>query len=166
MKGYLDNNVVSSLGRDDTPDQSFALDRLLDAYDQGKIALVTSELTLQEIQSYNGTGRPQVERIYRLLQKVPIVRWDELLGIHSFGDQYSWINSPMIQNDPLYDSLLRLNLDPKPTDARHVFVAAQQHCDVFLTCDKNVLKHKDAIQQLCSGLTAQRPSELVSSMGW
>jgi hypothetical protein len=51
------------------------LDRLLKAMDEGKVQLVTSELTLQEIEKYQDPmQQPRVKRIFRLLQKVPIVR--------------------------------------------------------------------------------------------
>ena len=105
MKAYLDNNVVISIVKDDTPDESDYLDRLLVAYEDGKVELVTSELTHKEIKSYQGPRQPY-ERTFRLLKKVPMVRWDELIGIHSYGDRYTWINNPMIQNDPIYDSCL------------------------------------------------------------
>jgi predicted nucleic acid-binding protein len=82
MKAYLDSNVVSAIAKDDTPTESDALDRLLAARDAGKVELVTSELTLDEIKRYSGPARKRVERTFRLLEKVPIVRWDELLGMH------------------------------------------------------------------------------------
>ena len=134
MNAYLDNNVVSSIARDDTASESDALDALMAAYDAGKVDLVTSELTLEEIKKYSSPRRKPVERTFRLLEKVPVVGWDELLGIHSYGDQYTWISSPMIQNDSLYDALFL-----HTTDARHVFVAAKQSCTVFLTCYRGVL---------------------------
>jgi hypothetical protein len=163
MKAYLDNNVVSAIAKDDTAAESDALDRLLAAQDAGKVELVTSELTLNEIKRYSGPARKQVERTFRLLEKVPIVRWDELLGMHSYGDSRTWITSPLIQNDPLYDSLLRLGV--KVIDAQHVFVSAKQACAAFLTCDGGVLARVDGIHKLC-GVAAQTPSVLVTNQGW
>ncbi len=165
-KAYLDNNVVSAIGKDDTASESDYLKQLLIAYKGGRVDLVTSELTLNEIKPYVGKGREQVESIYELLEKVPVVRWDELLGIHSYGDKYTWINSPLIQNDPLYDSLLKLRLDKpgKVQDAQHVFVASKQKCDVFLTLDRRVLARANDIQRLC-GLVVQKPSEFMASEG-
>lgn len=52
MKAYLDNNVVCAIAKDDTPAESDALDRLLVAYEEAKVGLVTSELTLEEIKAY------------------------------------------------------------------------------------------------------------------
>ena len=104
---------------------------------RGKVDLVTSELTLQEIRRYQGATRAPVERTFRLLPKVKVVRWDELVGIHSYGDARTWINTPLIENRPEYGALLKLEL--KDTDAQHVYVAGKQACDTFLTCDKGIL---------------------------
>jgi hypothetical protein len=98
VKAYLDNDVVSSIVRNDAPDQSGALDRLLVAYDERKVALVTSEVTHAEIKNYQGAMRPQLERTFRLLHKVPIMRWDDLMGINSQVDRNTMINTPMIRN--------------------------------------------------------------------
>jgi hypothetical protein len=127
VKAYLDNNIVSAIGKNDTPVEAAALDRLLIAREQGNVELVTSGVTLGEIKRYEGPRT--VEWIFRLLEKVPIVPWDKLLGFHNYGDRYTWISSPTIESDPLYVALLALGLDPN--DAQHVFVAAKNGCDVF-----------------------------------
>src|SRR5262249_1800333 len=130
MKAYLDNNIISAIAKDDEPAESDALDRLLTAWRKGKVDLVTSELTLAEIRRYQDTRmRAAIERIFRLLEKVEIVRWDELVGIHSYGDARTWINTPLIENRPEYGALLKLEL--KDTDAQHVYVAGKQACDTF-----------------------------------
>lgn len=163
MKTYLDNNIVSAIAKDDTEAESDALERLLAAKDAGKIDLVTSDLTLEEIKRYEGPTRKRVERTFRLLEKVPVVRWDELLGMHSYGDSRTWITSPLIQNDPTYDALLKLGV--RSVDAQHVFVAGKHGCAVFLTCDGGVLARAGGIQQLC-GVVVQKPSVLVRNEGW
>jgi hypothetical protein len=112
MKAYLDNNIVSAIAKDDEPAESDPLDRLLKAEDEGKIDLVTSELTLAEIKRYQDTRiRAVIERIFRLLEKVEIVRWDKLVGMHSYGDERTWITTPFIENHPEYGALLALGLD-------------------------------------------------------
>ena len=163
IKAYLDNNVVSAIAKDDTASESDSIDLLLAAYEQGKVALVTSEVSLGEIKPYVGQGRKLVERTFRLLEKVPVVRWEELMGMRIYGDLRTWINSPIIQNDPLYDSLLKLGLEQ--VDAQHLFVATKQGCTVFLTCDGGVLARANGLRQLC-GLAVQKPSDLVTSEGW
>jgi len=127
--------VVSAIARNVDASESDALDGLLAAQDEGKVEIVTSKITHEEMQQYPGESRPQVERIFRLLSKVPIVQFEELLGINVCRDQYGGcIDSPIIKNDPMYDDLQRQGL--RYVDARHVFVAAKQGCDAFLTCDK------------------------------
>src|SRR5437660_12739403 len=105
MKAYLDNNVVSSIVKDDIESQSDALSRLLEAGDQGKVQLVTSEITLEEIKRVPSRYRAPLERTFRLLEKVPVVRWEELLFITNDGSGNNW---PVIQSDPLYRDLLSL----------------------------------------------------------
>ena len=163
VKAYLDTNVVSAIGRNDTPTETDALDRLLAANEQGKVDLVTSELTLGEIKTLNHQDRIMLERIYRLFKKVPIMSWSKLLGINVYMDKYTCTNSPMIETDVLYVSLLKLYL--KPVDAQHLFVAAKQSCGYFLTFDRGVLSRASSIQQLC-GVIVQKPSGLATSQGW
>jgi len=169
MKAYLDNNIISAIAKDDEPAESDALDRLLTAWRKGKVDLVTSELTLAEIRRYQDTRmRAAIERIFRLLEKVEIVRWDELVGIHSYGDARTWINTPLIENRPEYGALLKLEL--KDTDAQHVYVAGKQACDTFLTCDKGILRCAAGIKNIFPSLTVHKPSQFswsrISARGW
>ena len=160
---YLDNNIVSAIAKNDERAESDALDRLLEAKDEGKVRLVTSELTLREIKGYQGRMRPQLVRTFRLLEKVEIVRWDKLVGMHSYGDHRTWITTPLIDNEPDYSALLALGL--KTVDAQHVFVAAKQACDAFLTCDGGILHRAGDIEKQF-GVLVQRPSVFVASQGW
>ena len=164
MKAYLDNNVVSSIVKDDIESQSDALSRLLEAGDQGKVQLVTSEITLEEIKRVPSKHRPPLERTFRLLEKVPVVRWEELIFITNDGSGNNW---PVIQNDPLYADLLALGLEI--TDSKHLFVATKQSCGVFLTCDNTprtgILRRAVELKALC-GVLVQRPAEFVAANGW
>jgi len=160
---YLDNNIVSAIAKNDERAESDALDRLLEAKDEGKVRLVTSELTLREIKGYQGRMRPQLVRTFRLLEKVEIVRWDKLVGMHSYGDHRTWITTPLIDNEPDYSALLALGL--KTVDAQHVFVAAKQACDAFLTCDGGILHRSGDIEKQF-GVLVQKPSVFVASQGW
>jgi predicted nucleic acid-binding protein len=164
LKAYLDNNVVSSIVKDDILSQSDALSRLLEAGDLGKVQLVTSEITLEEIKRVPSKHRPPLERTFRLLEKVPVVRWEELIFITNDGSGNNW---PVIEKDPLYRDLLALGLEI--TDSRHLFVATKQSCDVFLTCDNTprtgILRRAVELKTLC-GVLVQRPSEFVAANGW
>jgi predicted nucleic acid-binding protein len=164
VKVYLDNDVVSAIAKDDTPKESDALNRLLQAWDDKKVDLVTSEVTLREIKAYQDElKRRLVERTYRLLAKIPIIPWDELAGMHSYGDQRTWISTPIIQNDPDYAAVLALGL--KVVDAQHVFLAVKHMRDVLLTFDRGVLHRAPAIEKRF-GLVVQTPSAFVASQGW
>ena len=163
VKAYLDNNIVSAIATDDTPSQTEALDALLKVHDQGKVELVTSELTLDEINRYE--GRHLAQRTFLLLKKVPVVQWDQLLGFHNSGDRYGgWISYPLIQTDPLYGALTALRMET--IDTRHVFVAAKTGCDVFLTCDGGILHHAASIETACNGLVVQKPSDFMCEREW
>jgi hypothetical protein len=163
VKVYLDNNIVSAIARGDIPTESDALDRLLKAWAKRKVDLVTSELTHAEIKGAPfAVTRTAIEKIYRLLEKVEIARFDELVGINVQINQHTLINTPRIDNDPDYSALLKLL---KPADAQHVFVAAKKACKVFLTCDRGILYHARDIQKRF-GLIVQRPSVFVASQAW
>jgi hypothetical protein len=142
MKAYLDNNIVGAIAKDDHPAESDPLDRLLKAKDEGKVDLVTSELTLAEIKRYQ----------------------DTLLGMHSYGDERTWITTPFIENHPEYGALLALGLDV--IDAQHVYVAGKQVCDTFLTCDGDILRRAVGIKNIFPSLAVQKPSQLVVNRGW
>jgi hypothetical protein len=88
-KAYLDDDVVSVIAKDDNGAESAALDLLLAAYRERKVDLVTSAVTLKELESHQGPQRPAIERILGFLKEVP--------------------NAcvPMIQNNPLYLFLRR-----------------------------------------------------------
>jgi predicted nucleic acid-binding protein len=167
MKAYLDNNVVSSIVRDDNESQSAAITRLLEAGEAGKVQVVTSELTLEEIRNAPQERRPPLERIFRLLDKVPIVRWEELVFLRPTTNTKPMMIGPVPLSAPLYDKLLGLGLEV--TDARHLFVAAEQRCDAFLTCDNTrrtgILRRAPDIRTL-TGMAVQRPTEFLVTQGW
>jgi len=144
MRVYLDNDLVSAIAKEDNPVESDALDRLLAAYGDGKVDLVTSTVTDKEIESHQGPLRPAIKRIFRLLKEVP--------------------NAciPMIRHDPLYDDLLKRGLED--IDAWHVFVTAMNGCHVFLTCDRLIHHYDAAIRNIC-GLIVQKPSDFVAGQG-
>ena len=72
--------------------------------------LASANSRQKSIQQYAGPWRKPTERMFRLLEKVPVIPWHRLLGIHSYNDAYTSINSPMIENDALYDLLLALGV--------------------------------------------------------
>jgi predicted nucleic acid-binding protein len=162
-KVYLDSNIVSAIAKDDIPTESQALNRLLQAWDDKKVDLVTSEVTLWEISAHQDElKRRLVERTCRRLAKAQIIRWYELAGMYSYGDRHTWISTPIIQNDPAYEALLAFGLEV--VDAQQVFVAVKQKCNIFLTCDRGVRDRAAAIKDQFA-LIVQKPSEFVARQG-
>ena len=144
-KAYLDDDVVSVIAKDDNGAESAALDLLLAAYRERKVDLVTSAVALKELETYQGPQRPAIKRTFGFLKEVP--------------------NAciPMIQNNPLYDDLLKRGLEA--IDAWHVFVAVKNGCQAFLTCDRLIHHYSAAIRQIC-GIVVQKPSDFVAREGW
>ena len=145
-KVYLDNDVISTITSDDNNDQELAaLGQLLAAYGDGTVDLVTSTVTLKQIEGYRGPRRPATKQIFRLLKELPTA------------------TVPMIHRDPLYDNLLKQGLED--IDAWHVLIAAKNECNAFLTCDRLIHHYGAAIEHL-SGLVVQKPSDFIASEGW
>jgi hypothetical protein len=63
MKIYLDNSVVSAIGRDDTPTESDSILTLLKSSDTGTVELCTSEITAREIEKYKSDQKRFVETV-------------------------------------------------------------------------------------------------------
>ncbi len=163
MKVYLDNNVVSAIGRNDTLEEAEAISALLRAFDEGKVELVTSDVTRQEIEKHEFDEREVVKRIYYLLKKVPFIESQGLGGFNVYGDEYTWINSPRIDDDPIWSKLMTIGL--KNIDAHHVMLAMRSSCDVFLTCDRGILSRQEQIEKEF-GIRIIKPSGAVSLQGW
>ena len=164
MKIYLDTNVVSTIAKDDHPDESSALEKILEFHKIGRVQLVTSDLTRQEIQKLNN---PDYERkhkaIYNLLENVPLVEAQRLYGFNTYGDRYTWISSPLIEEDPTWLQLRSTGLDG--TDAHHVMLAIKGTCEIFLTCDeKTILNKKVEIEKAFPSLRLFKPSTLVNDL--
>jgi hypothetical protein len=143
-----------------------ALRRLLRAKDEGKVRLVTSELTHTEIKAYyQGSKREGLAETFQRFEKVEVVPSDQLIGMQSYGDSRTWISMPIIEKHPDYKMLRELGV--KPVDAEHVFVASRHDCDAFLTCDGGILHYdRAAAIEKRFAMFVQRPSVFVASQGW
>ena len=133
MEVYLDNSVVSAIGRDDIAQESDSILKVLKLYNTGRLNLWTSKFTGEEIEKAPVDKRRSFESIYLLLKKVPHVERQKLLGINVYWDLYTSINSPMIEDDPIWSKLRAYGLDEN--DAYHLMLAVKAECDVFLTVD-------------------------------
>ena len=161
MKIYLDNAVVSAIGRDDTPVESSSILKLLKLHDAGHVELWTSEVAGREIEKYKSDQKRFVEPVYLLLKKVQYVEKQKLLGMNVYIDQYTCINSPLIEDDPIWSRLRRIGLDE--TDAHHLMLAIKAECAVFLTIDKDFMGRKLQIETEFK-IRVLRPSELIDEL--
>jgi predicted nucleic acid-binding protein len=158
MKIYLDNNIVSAIVKDDYPDESAALDKLLESVEARKLEIVTSELTRREIERYQGSTRKAIDRVYRLREKVSFLDDHTVLGFHSEWHSSGGASYPLVEDDVISVELRRMGLGR--TDAHHLMLAIRAKCDVFLTCDeKTILKHRAAIEARFP-IKLKKPSEL------
>ena len=151
MKAYLESDVVSMIVRGDALSEYDAINHLLTAYHQGKIELFTSHVTHDEIKGYHGTTHAHAERMFQLLEKIPIAPWDLLVGVN------------VIEKDAAYAALLKLGLPE--VEAKHVLAAANGLFGYFLTFHLSILSHAADIKALC-GVDVQRPSDFVATQGW
>jgi hypothetical protein len=153
--GYLDTCLVSGIAKQDLrPVELDALHKLLVLRKGGEISLVTSHVTKEEIERLPATARGLHEGIYGLLDDVPEAqefRTDSGLTLMGVGGG--------TREDPLLASIKAVL--PDPDDARHVFQAARNAVDYFITDDqRTILRHADAIHERCQ-LAVVLPSQLV-----
>jgi hypothetical protein len=93
MKLYLDNNLVCAITQDDYASESGALTVILDEYDFGRVEIVTSRVSKDEISKCPEPYKTMHSRIYSLLTKVPFVEAQVLTGFNAqFDEMGGWCN--------------------------------------------------------------------------
>ena len=163
-KIYLDSDMIIATGKEDMPqEEQTALQAVHRAAKAGKCEIYTSQVTAEEIAPYKGERKPAIEDVYEATSKVPFADRQKLLGINSFGDRYTWINSPMIEDNQEWLRIRALGLADK--DAHHVMLASHAECNVLLTHDGGLLHRANAIQQTYRVLV-MRPTALCNKMNW
>jgi hypothetical protein len=141
------------------------LGELLRRRKAGEIMLCTSPVASEELARGPAQARARNEDIYLLLDDVPVA--DEqfhipvLLGSFTFGGGGFGGGGPIVQDAALAQLLEIL---PGEDDARHVFQAAKNGIDYFVTCDaRTILKHAAAVQSAV-GIAARLPSQVVAEL--
>jgi hypothetical protein len=141
--GYLDTNLISGLAKEDIrPVELAALRDLLRRRKAGQLILCTSAVASEELGGIPATARAPHEDIYPLLDDVPTVDeqfpMPKAYGAGAYGaDAYGM--GPIVEDSDL--GVLRSIL-PDENDARHVFQAAKNGIDYFVTCDeRTIVKH-------------------------
>jgi hypothetical protein len=149
---YLDTCIVSGLAKKDlAPADASALLRILEAWNNGAINLVTSGVTKEEINRIPAEYREPHAAIYSLLLNVPSAPTHVTRSRLFDGS----VLSAVLHEDPLFNQLR--NLLPDAGDAEHVFQAAKSKVDYLITVDRqSFLRHAVAVEQLC-GVRLAKP---------
>ncbi|AXK38514.1 hypothetical protein [Crenobacter cavernae] len=159
-KAYLDNVLVCAIYSDDQKGESAALVKILEAYDQHRLELVTSQVTKEEIDKCPEEWKKKHNQTYDRLNKVKYVEAHELKGYNIQDNQFGFLASPRMDDHPTFTRLQQIGLDEN--DAKHVMQAIESNCDVFLTCDKiTILKYRSEIETEFPSIKLMLPSELV-----
>jgi hypothetical protein len=130
-----------------------ALGKVRDAGREGRLNLITSTVTGEEIARIPEEHRHPHRAIYQLLSRVPTAR--------EFGaDRMLLLGVGGSSRDPMLVELQRLLAE---TDARHVFQAVKNSAAVFLTLDGGILHHAKVLEG--HGIRAMKPTLLVADLG-
>jgi hypothetical protein len=98
---YLDNNVISAMGKDDMPAQEASPISIISAmFDAGEVILYTSEVTMEELSKWQGDKKPKVLLQYQRLPLVPYIERQKLQGFQTYMDRRTFLAWPMIEDHP------------------------------------------------------------------
>jgi predicted nucleic acid-binding protein len=166
LSGYLDTNLIIGLVEEDLGAELPALRELLRRRKAGEITLCTSHVASEELARGSQQASGRNEDIYLLLDDVPVVdeqfRAPGVLGTVAFGGGYLGGGGGPIVQDAALAQLLKIL--PGEDDARHVFQAAKNGVDYFVTCDvRTLLKHAAAVQSAV-GIAVRLPSQVVAEL--
>jgi len=158
---YLDNNVLSAMGKDDMPAQEASPISIISAiFDAGEVILYTSEVTMEVLNKWQGDKKPKVLWHYQRLPKVPYIERQELQGFQTYTDRRTFLAWPMIEDHPDWSTLRAMGLETH--DAHHLMVAIVNGCNVFLTCDKgDFCPSRARIEQEYPQIQIMWPSEAL-----
>jgi hypothetical protein len=162
MKAYLDNDIVSAIGKRDVSSVEIKiLQDLLNLCEAKKVELVTSRVTAREISRYKGGKKGAIEAVYDSLAKVPFIEDHEVLGFHSSWDPFGGISHPLVEDDKISSTLRRMGL--KAMDAHHVMVAVRAGCHRFVAYDGGI-RHRSKQMERAFGIKALTPAEMVEEV--
>jgi hypothetical protein len=161
-RAYADNNVVSAITRRDCEPDSIV--KLLEMHRRGVITLFTSAQSPREM----GHAPAQYQaKLQKDLDELERVQDDHrVLGFYTVNDQYGGcICNPLVTDivdEVLFGKLLAAGL--ARDDAQHFMYASHNKYDCFLTCDRDFLNRRAALELLCPSIRILKPSELVAEM--
>ena len=161
LTAYLDTCIVSGLAKQDLKtEEHVALRRILETQKQGSLSLVTSQVTREEIEKIPEAYRSQHETIYYLLSDVPVARAFQIYSRGLMGMGMGMGMGAGIRR--LHPILAKLNtLLPDEADARHLYQAARNDVQYFLTTDAHtILSYREQIEDICK-VKAVNPQEFL-----
>ncbi len=162
--GYLDNCIVPSgvVRKQLPPDEAAALRELERRRAKGEIALYTSHVTKEEIAKTPAEHRQPLDDLYEMYENVPPIE-EEFRMPPRLGSLRSGLTSgPIVQGEALGRLLSIL---PNELDARHIFQAAKNGLDYFITRDEETILKYAAEITSAVGIAALLPTELLRRLG-
>lgn len=168
MKVYVDNNVISAKAKKEFPDEIAALFELLKMFENGELELVTSEVTLREIEPYQGDAKGDMMKLYASLSKVPFIEDHIVKDFHSAWGPQGGCSYPLVEDHPVSSRIRKIlpqkNKTRSRIDAHHLTVAIEGKCDIFITCDrKTILNYREQIENN-NAIRIMKPSQLLKEL--
>lgn len=162
--GYLDNCIVPSgvVRKQLPPDEAAALRELERRRTADEIALYTSHVTKEEIAKTPAEHRQPLDDLYEMYENVPAME-EELRMPRRLGSLRSGFTSGPIVRDEALGRLL--SILPDELDARHIYQAAQNGLDYFITRDEETILKYAAEIRSAVGIQALLPTELLQRLG-
>ncbi|MBW1682874.1 MAG: hypothetical protein JRJ83_15870 [Deltaproteobacteria bacterium] len=161
LTAYLDTCIVSGLAKEDLdPAQLVALLKILEERKHGRVLLVTSPVAKEEIDRIPEEYRTKHEVIYNLLSDVPLARPFQIYSRGLMGMGMGMHTGAGIKR--LHPMLGKLTtLLPDEDDARHLYQAARNGVQYFLTADAHtILSYRERIGDICN-VKAVTPMEFL-----
>jgi hypothetical protein len=156
---YVDTNLVSGIRRQDRGTEQAALNRLFDAHDEGRIALVTSPVTKRELSALPAHRFAADEKTYQWLRELPQIEEQPLMHVQPITARPG-VKGPLPIRVPDFAFLDDL-LKDRP-DAEHVFQAHASGIDYFVTTDEKTILNQRAAIEAKLPIRLRRPSEVVT----
>jgi predicted nucleic acid-binding protein len=178
-RAYLDTNLIIGLAENDLArTEMTAMEELLQRHKGRETRLCTSHVAKEELSrrrpAVNGRLRRLIYRlarrspgngrvqklIYDLLDDIPAVD-EQFLAPPMLGSAALGSAGPIVK-DELLGKLSQLL--PGEDDARHIFQAARNGIDYFVTCDRRtILKHAAKVESVVP-IKLRSPSQLVADL--
>jgi predicted nucleic acid-binding protein len=163
-KGYLDTCLVSGMAERDLPPVELkALQEVLQARKAGRIALVTSHVTRQELERMSDDKRQRHAVIYMLLADVPTASE----GYSSAPLGAAPLGATVLGGGPGYEDPVLAELKrilPDVDDARHLLQAIKNEVDYFITADQRTIVSRASVIESHYAIKVRLPSQVLPDL--